>query len=81
MLWLHQDFKQVRSLINHFNKSFSTSTSDNDSQSNNEHIAKSKGQSSMKQHDKKETIKWVFKFWYRCASETEYLYQLYLYLS
>ena len=81
MLWLDRDFKQVRSLINHFNKSFSNSVLNDDSQSINEHIAKFKGRLSMKQYVKNKTIKWVFKFWYRCASETEHLYQFDLYLS
>ena len=30
---------------------------------------------------KKKTVKWGFKFWYRCASTTGYLYQLELYLG
>ena len=35
----------------------------------------------MKQYVKNKTIKWGFKFWFRCASPTGYLYQLDLYLS
>ena len=35
----------------------------------------------MKQYIKKKPIKWGFKFWYRCASATRYLYQLDMYLG
>ena len=33
----------------------------------------------MKQDVKKKPIKWGFKYWYRCDSETGYVYQLELY--
>ena len=35
----------------------------------------------MKQYVKNKPIKWGFKFWYCCASETGYIYQLDLYLG
>ena len=35
----------------------------------------------MKQYVKNKPIKWGFKFWFRCASKTGYLYQLDLYLG
>ena len=35
----------------------------------------------MKQYVKNEPIIWGFKFWFRCASKTGYLYQLDLYLG
>ena len=33
----------------------------------------------MKQYIKNKPIKWDFKYWYRCDSETGYVYQLELY--
>ena len=36
---------------------------------------------SMKKYAKNKSIKWGFKFWYCCASETGYLYQFDLYLG
>ena len=33
----------------------------------------------MKQYIKNELIKWGFNYWYRCDSETDYVYQLELY--
>ena len=35
----------------------------------------------MRQYVKDKPIKWGFKFWCRCASKTEYLYQFDLYLG
>ena len=57
-------------VINHFNKSFSNTLSNDKLQSIDEHMVKFKGRSSMKQYVKKKPIKWGFKFWYRCASMT-----------
>ena len=72
---------KVRSLINHFNQSFSECVSDDCTQSIDEHMVKFTGRSSMKQYVKNKPIKWGFKFWFRCASKTGYLYQLDLYLG
>lgn len=72
---------KVRPLINLFNESFSSAVSNGDNQSIDEHMVKFKGRSSMKQYVKNKPIKWGFKFWYRCASSTGYLYQLELYLG
>ena len=36
---------------------------------------------SVKQYFKNKPIKWGFKFWYRCASQTGYLYQFDFYLG
>ena len=55
---------KVRSLINHFNDSFSRSFSNDDSQSINQHVVKFNGWLSMKQYVKYKPIKWGFKFWY-----------------
>ena len=35
----------------------------------------------MKQYVENKPVKWGFKFWYGCASETGYLYQFDLYLG
>ena len=72
---------KVRSLINHFNQSFSECVSGDCTQSIDEHMVKFTGRSCMKQYVKNKTIKWGFKFWFRCASPTGYLYQLDLYLG
>ena len=64
---------KVRSLINHFKQILSNSVSIDDSQSIDEYMVKFKGRSSMKQYVKNNSIKWGFKFWHRCASETEHL--------
>ena len=44
--------------------------------STTEHMCKFKGRSSMKQHIKNRPIKWGFRYWCRCDSETGYVYQL-----
>ena len=44
-------------------------------------MEKYKGRSSMKQYVKNKPVKWGFNFWYRCASETGYIYQSDLYLG
>ena len=72
---------KVRSLIKHFNQSFSEYVSDDCTQSIDEHMVKFTGRSSMKQYVKNKLIKWGLKFWFRCASKTGYLYQLDLYLG
>ena len=72
---------KVRSLINHFNQSFSKCVSDDCTQSIDKHMVKFTGLSSMKQPVKNKPIKWGFKFWFHCASKTGYLYQLDLYLG
>ena len=48
---------KVRSLINHFNQSFSNSVSNDDSQGVDEHMVKFKGRSSMKQYLKSKPTK------------------------
>ena len=35
----------------------------------------------MKQYTKSKPVTWGFKFWFRCFSETGYLYQMNIYLS
>ena len=42
-------------------------------------MCKFKSRSSVKQYIKNKPIKWDFKYWYRCDSETGYVYQLELY--
>ena len=65
---------KVRSLVNHFKQSLSNSVSIDDSDdSDDEHMVKFKGRSSMKQYVKNKSFKWGFKFWHRCAREAEYL--------
>ena len=61
---------KVRSLINHFNQRFSNSVSNDDSESVDEYMVKLKDRSSMKLYVKSKSIKWSFKVWYSCASDT-----------
>ena len=42
-------------------------------------MCKFKGRSTIKQYTKNKPIKWGFKHWYRCDSETGYVYKLELY--
>ena len=70
---------KIRPVIKHLNKVFAESLSNSLFQSVDEHICKFKGRSSMKQYKKNKPIKWGFKYWYRCDSETGYVYQLELY--
>ena len=70
-----------RSPINRFNQSFSNSDSNDDSESIGKHMIKFKGSSSTKQYVKNNSSKWGFKFWYCCASDRGYIYQLDLYLG
>ena len=44
-------------------------------------MVKLEGRPSMKQYVKNKPITWSFKFCYRCASETRYLYYLDLHLG
>ena len=54
----------------------------NDSnQSVDEHLIKFKRRSRMRQYVKNKPIQWGFKFWYRCATKTGYLYQFDLHLG
>ena len=72
-----------RSLIKHFNQGFSNFVLNDSSHIIERHMAKFKGQSSMKWYVKNKPIKWGLKFWYRCrcGSETVYLYQFDFYLD
>ena len=72
---------KLRSLINHVNQRFSECNPDDCTQSIDEHIVKYTGWSSMKQYLKNKPFTWGFKFWFRCASKTGYLYRLDLYLG
>ena len=66
-------------VIEHLNKVLAESLSISPFQSVDEHMGKVKDGSSMKQYIKNKPTKWYFKYWYRCDSETSYVYQLELY--
>ena len=66
---------KIHPIIEHFNKSFQNSYSDEPEQSIDEHMTKFKGRSSMRQYLKMKSIKWGFKWWFRCASKNGYLYE------
>ena len=69
----------IHPVIKHLNKVFTKSLSNSPFQSVEEHICKFKGRSSKKQYIKNKPIMWGLKYWYRCDSETGYVYQLELY--
>ena len=66
-------------VIERLNKVFAESLSNSPFQSVDEHMCKFKGRLSMKQYIKNKPIKWGFKYWCKCDSETGYVYQLELY--
>ena len=70
---------KIRPIIKYLNKVFAESLSNSQFQSVDEHMCKFKATSSMKKYVKNKPIKWVFKYWNRCDSETGYVYQLELY--
>ena len=70
---------KIRPVIEHLNKAFAESLSNSPLESVDEYICKFKGRSCMKQYIKNKPIKWGFKYWYRCDSETGSVYQLELY--
>lgn len=70
---------KVRSVINHFNKTFSETMRATKSQAIDEHMIRFKGQNSMKQYMKNKPISWGFKLWCRCDTETGYLFQFDIY--
>ena len=70
---------KIRPVIEHLKKVFAECLSTSLFQSVDEHICKFKGRSSMKQYIKNRPIKRGFKYWYRCDSETGYVYQLEMY--
>jgi len=69
-------FKEILQNL-HFGQAYS----DEPEQSIDEHMTKFKGRSSMKQYIKSKPIKWGFKWWFRCASSSGYLYEFDLYLG
>ena len=72
---------KIRPVIEHLNKVFAESLSNSPFQSVDKHMCKFKDRWIMKQYIKNKPIKWDFKYWYRCDSETGYRYQLELYQS
>ena len=72
---------KMRFVINHLNKAFQDAMSDAERQSVDEHMTKFKGRMSCKQYMKKKPIKWDLKWWCRCCSKTEYLYEFDLYIG
>ena len=72
---------KMRPLIDHLNSKFSKVLSNDSEQSTDEHMVKFKERSGMKQYTKSKPIKWDFKFWFRCSSKSDYLYQTDIYLG
>ena len=72
---------KIRPIINQLNKSFQESYSNEPKKTIQEHMTKFKGRSSMRQYLKMKPIKHGFKWWFRCASSNDYLYEFRLYLG
>lgn len=72
---------KIRPIIEHLNSSFQAAMEDTGHQSIDEHMCKYKGRSSMKQYIKSKPIKWGFKLWFRCCSQTGYLFQFDIYVG
>ena len=73
--WKHRPF------FNHLVKHFQEAVLPELHQSIDEHMCKFKGKSLMHQYMKNKPIKWGLKFWLRCSSTSEYLYQFDMYLG
>ena len=70
----------MRPVIDHLNLKFSEVPLNGSKQSIDESMMKFKGRSGMKQYIKSKTIKWGFKFWFRCPIKSGYMYQMDIYL-
>ena len=71
---------KVRTVINHFNKTFQEHHPPTRNQSIDEHMVCFKGHNSMKQYmPKKPSIRWGFKIWMRSDSKTGYCFEFDLY--
>ena len=77
----HVDLRICCPVLDHFNKHFRDAREPSQYQSIDEHMIKFKGHTAMKQYIKNKPIKWRFKLWCRCDSETGYLYQFDLYVG
>ena len=75
-----RDFK-VRPAIGHLNKKFAKVLSNDKKKTMDGHMVKFKERSRMKQYIKSKSIKWGFKFWFRCSNKIGYLYQMDIYLG
>ena len=62
-------------IIDHLNKPFQESYLNEPKQNINEHMIKFKGRFSVRQYLKMRPIRWIFKWWFRCASSNGYLYE------
>ena len=72
---------KIRIAINHINKAFQDAMSDVKRQAIDELMTKFNGRLSCKQYIKpSKSIKWGFKWWYRCCSKTGYLCEFDLHL-
>ena len=67
---------KLRPLFDHLGKHFQDMLQPEAHQSTDENICKFKGKSIMRQYMKNKTIKWAFKFLFRCGAKSGYLYEL-----
>lgn len=70
---------KIRRIMDHLNKAFEQALTATKYQAIDEHMVKFKGHNIMKQFIKNKPVKWGFKVWCRCDSETGYLFEFDLY--
>jgi hypothetical protein len=75
----HDRTFKLTPVINHFKAAFKSAMQPTERQSVDEHMIKFKGNNHMKQYMKNKPIKWGFKVWCRCCSETGYLFDFNFY--
>ena len=75
------DAWKLRSFFDDLLKHFQEALLPESHQSIDEHMCKFEGKSLMHQYMKNKPIKWGFKFWFWCGSESGYLYQFDMYLG
>ena len=71
----HDRAFKVRWLRDYLNECFLSFMEPEIEQSVDEHMIKCKGRGIMRQHIKNKPTKWDFRMWYRCTSNTGYLYE------
>ena len=75
----HDRTFKLTPVIKHFKEAFKSAMEPTENESIDEHMIKFKGKHYMKQYMRNKPIKWGFKVWCRCCSETGYLYDFNFY--
>jgi len=67
---------RIRAVIEHLNAAFQKARTPDECQSVDERMVKFKGHNIMRQYVKGKPVKWGFKLWMRCGSQSGYTYQM-----